>query len=49
MTKVQNKATGYSYNVIRAVRQGKLKTPRKNVNRIQIKLDKLHGFDLGGD
>ena len=42
-----SQATGYSYNVIGAVRQGKLKTPRKNVNRKQIKLDKLHSFDLG--
>ena len=42
-----SEATGYSYNVIQAVRQGELKTPKKNVNRKQIKFDKLDSFDLG--
>ena len=42
-----SEATGYSYNVIRAVRQGELKAPKKNLNRKQIKLDKLDSFDLG--
>ena len=45
--KKTSEATGYSYNVIRAVRQGELKTPKKNVNRKQIKFDKLDSFDLG--
>ena len=42
-----NEATGHSYNVIRAVRQGELKTQMKNVNRKQIRFDKLDSFDLG--
>ena len=45
--KKTTEATGYSYNVIQAVRQGELKTPKKNVNRKQIKFDKLDSFDLG--
>ena len=45
--KKTSKATGYSYNIIRAVRQGELKTPKKNINRKQIKFDKLNSFDLG--
>ena len=47
--KKTTEAAGYSYNVIQAVRQGELKTPKKNVNRKQIKFDKLDRFDLGGD
>ena len=45
--KKTSEATGYSYNIIRAVRQGELKTPEKNINRKQIKFDKLNSFDLG--
>ena len=45
--KKTTEATGYSYNAIQTVRQGELKTPKKNVNRKQIKFDKLDSFDLG--
>ena len=45
--KKTSEATGYSYNVIQAVKQGELKTLKKNVNRKQIKFDKLDSFDLG--
>ena len=47
LKKKTSEATGYSYNVIQAVRQGELKTPKKNVHRKQIKFDKLDSFDLG--
>ena len=47
LKKKTSEATGYSFNVIRAVRQGELKTPKTNVNRKQIKFDKLDSFDLG--
>ena len=46
LKKRPSEATGYSFNVIRAVRQGELKTPKKNVNRKQIKFDKLDSFDF---
>ena len=45
--KKTSEATGYSYNVIQAVKQGELKTPKKNVRRKQIKFDGLDSFDLG--
>ena len=44
--KKTSEATRYSYDVIRAVRQGELKTPKKNLSRKQIKFDKLDSFDL---
>ena len=47
LKKTTSEITGYSCKVIRAVRQGELKTPKKNINRKQIKFDKLNSFDLG--